>query len=146
MRITEVKSTIVDIMENDDTLTMMCFDTNKEEEKHNSNSNNISAHHNINIDCISNSHRNESVELSDIDHVNIDSSNTNIYTNISTLPHSEDKQFVNIQNNKIKSIVNIEMILENYLMQIEWIEAEILDTLDEITNTEGSIPTSLYLY
>lgn len=33
--------------------------------------------------------------------------------------------------------VNIEMLLENYITQLEWIEAEVDDLIDEIRNTEG---------
>jgi hypothetical protein len=32
----------------------------------------------------------------------------------------------------------LEMLFENYLMQIEWISSEIEEVLDEITNTEGA--------
>jgi hypothetical protein len=33
--------------------------------------------------------------------------------------------------------INVEMLLENYLMQLEWIEADVDDQIDEVRNTEG---------
>jgi hypothetical protein len=37
------------------------------------------------------------------------------------------------------------MLLENYLMQIEWIEAEVDDLVDEVRNTEGKFVSYLVL-
>ena len=34
---------------------------------------------------------------------------------------------------------DLEMLFENYLMQIEWISSEVQERLDEITNTEGKM-------
>ena len=33
--------------------------------------------------------------------------------------------------------INVEMLLENYLMQLDWIEADVDDQIDEVRNTEG---------
>lgn len=57
-------------------------------------------------------------------------SNTGVTTNIESPP------------GKVHSVMKLEMLLENYLMQIEWVQSEGDDILHEITNTEGEIIVS----
>jgi hypothetical protein len=41
---------------------------------------------------------------------------------------------------------NIEMLLDNYLTEVEWVEAEVDDVIDEVRNTEGGTICMIFIF
>lgn len=83
--------------------------------------------------------------LEDDDHMIMINSLQSLEKPKSELPRNELEADTSTDELPSGDGINVEMLLENYLMQLDWIEADVDDQIDEVRNTEENVILQLDL-